>query len=342
MVRIKLSLLSSVLFLCAGAAASEKLPQLSADADAVSVSGLSSGAFMAEQYQVAYSASIVGAGIVAGGPYYCAMGSVLNALRCMGQYEWFPPNSDLLWMLTRQDAKDKKIDPVKNLKARRIYIFSGTADTKVRPLAVEATARFFENAGLPSSNLVYVNTVAAGHALVTPRAGNDCAENETPFINHCAVAGKEYDQPGEILAHIYGALKPPVEADKANLLTFDQREFAAEKTSMAKDAFAYIPAQCGKGGCRVHVVFHGCKQSPEKIGDRFYWQTSYNAWAGSNNIIILYPQVVPSAPLNQDGCWDWYGYSGWDYAYKSGPQMQAVARMIKRLTMPLKPHRPPG
>lgn len=332
--RIKLCALISVFFLCADASASDKLPHVNASPNSVSVSGLSSGAFMAEQYQVAYSASVIGAGIVAAGPYYCAMGHVLNALICMGQYPLLTPNSGLFWLLTQQAASEKKIDPVKNLKTRRIYIFSGTADTKVRPLAVQTTTSFFELAGVATKNLLYVNSLPAGHALVTPHAENACPENEAPFISHCAVEGKEYDQPGEILMHIYGTLKSPVEAVKANLLTFDQREFAAEKTSMAKDAFAYIPTQCSKGGCHVHVVFHGCKQSPEKIGDRFYWQTSYNAWGESNNIIILYPQVVPSAPLNQDGCWDWYGYSGWDYAYKSGPQMQAVSKMIKRLTTP--------
>ena len=36
-----------------------------------SVSGLSFGAFMAVQLQVDYSDSIIGAGVVAGGPYYC-------------------------------------------------------------------------------------------------------------------------------------------------------------------------------------------------------------------------------------------------------------------------------
>src|SRR5690242_11320593 len=37
-----------------------------------SVSGLSSGAFMAVQLHLAYSSSFAGAGIVAGGPFRCA------------------------------------------------------------------------------------------------------------------------------------------------------------------------------------------------------------------------------------------------------------------------------
>lgn len=330
--RFKLCVLMSVFQFCTAASASDKLPSLNALSGAVSVSGLSSGAFMAEQYQVAYSASVVGAGIVAGGPYYCAMGNMLNTPICMGQFPLMPPNSGLFWFLAQQYASEKKIDPVANLQKQRIYIFSGTADTKVRQPAVDATTSFFQIAGVPPENLVYVNNWPAGHALITPRVPNDCPENEAPYVSHCTADGTQYDQPGEILQHIYGVLKPPVTPLPANLLTFDQREFAPEATSMAQDAYAYIPSLCRNGGCRLHVAFHGCKQSAAAVGDIFYWQSSYNAWAEGNNVIILYPQVVPSQPLNPDGCWDWYGYSGWDYAYKSGPQMRAINKMIKRLT----------
>jgi hypothetical protein len=312
--------------------ASAPLPALKAAPGAVSVSGLSSGAFMAGQYQVAYSASVIGAGIVAGGPYYCAMGNVLNTEICMGQYPLLPPNANLFWMLTEGFAADRAIDPVSNLAGRRIYIFSGTNDTVVAQLAVNATATFFQAAGVPAQNLAYVNRMPAGHALITPRTGNDCPANATPYVSHCAAAGGDYDQPGAILQHIYGSLQAPAAPVPASLLTFDQAEFAAASTSMAADAFVYVPASCQGGGCRLHVAFHGCKQSPQDIGDAFYWKSSYNAWAEANNIIVLYPQVIASAPLNMDGCWDWYGYSGYNYAVKSGPQMLAVRQMIVRLT----------
>ena len=51
-------------------AAADRLPAFTGDPQGTSVSGLSSGAFMAMQYQVAFSSSVKGAGIVAGGPYY--------------------------------------------------------------------------------------------------------------------------------------------------------------------------------------------------------------------------------------------------------------------------------
>ena len=46
----------------------------------ISVSGISSGGFMAHQFHVAHSQHIMGSGIVAGGPYYCARGNILDAL----------------------------------------------------------------------------------------------------------------------------------------------------------------------------------------------------------------------------------------------------------------------
>jgi len=37
----------------------------------MAVVGLSAGAFFAAQFHVAFSSELIGAGIIAGGPYYC-------------------------------------------------------------------------------------------------------------------------------------------------------------------------------------------------------------------------------------------------------------------------------
>ncbi len=74
-----------------GALAAE-LPSFNVDLAQTSVSGLSSGAFMAGQFHVAFSATVLGAGIVAGGPYGCAEGQLATALnRCM-QTHGGPPD----------------------------------------------------------------------------------------------------------------------------------------------------------------------------------------------------------------------------------------------------------
>src|SRR5262245_36550191 len=51
---------------------SDKLPALGVRLDQTSVSGLSSGAYMAGQFQLAHSRIVVGAALIAGGPYGCA------------------------------------------------------------------------------------------------------------------------------------------------------------------------------------------------------------------------------------------------------------------------------
>jgi poly(3-hydroxybutyrate) depolymerase len=55
------------------AAIADPLPKLTLAVQETTVSGLSSGAFMSVQLQTAFSSNIYGAGVVAGGPYGCAV-----------------------------------------------------------------------------------------------------------------------------------------------------------------------------------------------------------------------------------------------------------------------------
>ncbi|KVX09798.1 depolymerase [Burkholderia ubonensis] len=321
--------------LCSRAAfAVDPLPALGADPAHTSVSGLSSGAFMAVQYQVAYSDSVVGSGIVAGGPYYCATGKLANTSKCMGMLPGSLPNPAQLLRAAKGFAARGEIDPLAGLQNDRIYVFSGTKDKVVYQRAVDTTVSFFKDAGVPADNLTYVKTIPAGHALITPDFGNNCPITATPYINHCTVDKQSYDQPGALLSFIYGPLNPPADQPAGKIIAFNQREFAGTATGMAEQAYAYVPQACTQGtACRVHVAFHGCKQSASVVGDDFYRKTSYNRWADTNNIVVLYPQVDASkVPNNPQGCWDWFGYTGKDYAVKAGVQMAAVNAMIGRLT----------
>lgn len=317
-----------------GAPVVVKLPSFHVDAAETSVSGLSSGAFMAVQLQVAYSASIKGAGVVAGGPYYCAANNVaLFGATCMGQ-TLFAPQPAALIGAAKGYAATGQIDALSNLKKRKIYVFSGTQDTVVRQPAVDATVSFFMQAGVPAANLAYVNKIPAGHAVITPSYGNDCAANQAPYISHCEVNGQGYDQPGALLTQIYGPLQPKATRLAGQLVTFDQRAFAAPITGMADKAFLYVPKACEAGEtCKIHVAIHGCMQSAETVGQDFVADTGYNEWADSNRLLVLYPQVNKSfVPFNPQGCWDWFGYTGRNYATRSGAQMKAIKSMINALT----------
>lgn len=317
-----------------GAQAADPLPtKFKVEKDETSVSGLSSGAYMAVQLQVAYSASIKGSGVVAGGPYYCAANSLAFAAICMGQVPFLPPNPFMLLNEARKFEASREIDPLDNLKSRRVYVFSGTKDTVVYQQAVNSTVSFFRAAGVPDSGVQYVKNVPAGHALITPSFGNACDANAAPYISHCEVDGQGYDQAGALLTHIYGPLKRKAISATGRFVTFDQRAFAAAATGMADEGYLYVPKSCDAGqACKVHVALHGCVQSAESVGDDFVLDTGYNVWADNNNFLVLYPQVNKStSPFNPQGCWDWFGYTGANYAKKDGPQMKAIMNMVKAL-----------
>jgi poly(3-hydroxybutyrate) depolymerase len=65
-------------------------------------------------------------------------------------------------------------------------------------------------------------------------------------------------------------------------------------------------------------------------GMQFVKYAGFNEWAESNRIIILYPQTTKSdfVPYNPKGCWDWWGYTGLDYATKFAPQLVTVQNIV--------------
>ncbi|MBV9766627.1 MAG: hypothetical protein JOZ48_17410, partial [Acidobacteriaceae bacterium] len=278
-----------------------------------------------------YSASVQGAGIIAGGPYYCAAGNLLFTSICMGQVAGTPPNPVLMVLAAQKFASEGKIDTLDHLKAHRIYVYSGTKDIVVKQPAVDALVEFYRELSVPNGALLFVNNVPSGHAVITPDYGNDCDSAAAPAISHCSVNGAGYDQAGVILSHIYGVLNPPAKSPAGKIILFDQKEFAAKKAKMADEGYVYVPQSCASGApCNVHVAFHGCVQSAKSVGDRFYAHAGYNTWAETNNLIVLYPQVNASL-ANPEGCWDWFGYTGKGYATKTGPQLSAVKAMVDRL-----------
>src|SRR5208337_1313608 len=68
--------LALALAVAAPAYAADKLGSFPVDPAQVSVAGISSGAFMANQIHIAHSADIMGAAMVAGGLYGCAVQDV--------------------------------------------------------------------------------------------------------------------------------------------------------------------------------------------------------------------------------------------------------------------------
>jgi poly(3-hydroxybutyrate) depolymerase len=309
-------------------AAADPLPAFTVDPAQTSVSGLSSGAYMAGQFHVAFSGTIVGAGIVAAGPYDCAEGQLPVALqRCMATNLGRPDPAHLLER-ARAHAAAGRIDALEGLADDRVYVFSGSRDDTVTPPVAAQVAPFYRLAGLPEVAIRVVDDLAAGHAFITEAEGNACDHTCTPFINDC-----DYDQAGDLLTHILGPLDPPSDEPAGSLISFDQNEFIANPTAhgMGATGFAYVPDTCAAGEtCRLHIAFHGCRQTTADIGDAFLTLTGYNRWADTNALIVLYPQAHPT-PANPNACWDWCGYDDPAYATRTGRQMAAVGAMLQRV-----------
>jgi poly(3-hydroxybutyrate) depolymerase len=324
--------------------AQSPLPSFKVDPTQTSVSGLSSGAFMAVQFHTAYSASIMGVGVVAGGPYDCAFADISSLVdpvgdlvladagvqRCTNAEPVSPDGAQSL-QKAKLFASFDRIDGVRHLATSRVYIFAGTKDRKVVPTVGAATYGYYRAAGVPATQMVYVHDVPAGHAFISPDATEDCNRTESPYINHCTVAGQPYDQARAILTQIYGQLNEPSPAQSGGTIAFDQSAFD-DGGVLGPEGFLHVPRSCQEGAiCRIHVVFHGCLQTTADIGDKFYTETGYNRWADANRIVVLYPQAPVDHPLNPDHCWDWWGYTGPDFDVRAGPQMRAVKNMIEHL-----------
>ncbi len=328
-------------------AIAEPLPALGADLMRTTVSGLSSGAYMAGQFQVAYSQIVIGAALVAGGPYACAHtpGGELNPFwpvvlpwnvaraqsRCM-EDGWFfssVPNPDGLLERAKQLAREGRIDPLSELAQDKLYLFSSRKDDTVERGVVEGAAAFYRKAGIQESNIDFITHETAAHAFLTETQGLVCGTEGEPFVNDC-----DYDQAGAILQRLYGPLRPAGEAVEAHFISFDQAPFLATLPPADFDSagLVYIPASCrAQANCPVHIAYHGCRQGFAAVGDRFVKGSGYARWAETNRIVLLFPQVK-SGPSNPKGCWDWWGYTGREFLERQAPQLRAVRRMLERLS----------
>lgn len=347
--------------------AQERLGSFNIDRGKVSISGISSGAFMANQFHVAHAELIMGAGIVAGGLYGCAVlridaankaldATVSRALdRCMAAKA--PLDSVETYVeRMRTLAAAGTIDPLTALAGDKVYLFTGRADSVVAPDTVERAAEVYRAAGIAEEDLMLQKFLeersadtGAGHSWVTDDCCQRCPANETPYINDC-----DYDQAGAILQHIYGALRPKATTLSGRFVEFSQTEFLpggqAAAQGLHETGVAYVPETCAAGErCALHVVLHGCEQSTEVLDDTFYKNVGVNEWADSNAIVVLYPQAasVDRATLdaafpdrkfgnafavNPHGCWNWWGYAhDTRFALKEGVQITALYAMIRRV-----------
>ncbi len=317
--------------------AAEPLPRLAIERDQITVSGLSSGGFMAAQLGYAHSGLFRGVGVFAAGPYACAHRSSYQA--CMD-------NADIgrLALAAIQADIDswsgRQIDDRTGVARQRVFLFVGDRDATVGTRPVEALRTQYRSNGVGTDALDVVRRAGVAHVFPTDfdATGNArCDQSESPFIANCG-----YDGAGAVLAHLYGPLKPRNDAPRdAGFRRFDQSAFGTSN-GLAGTGWLYLPAACAAGAtCRLHVALHGCRQNETRIGERYVRNTGYARWADTNRIVVLFPQTridyfprrtAASGWLpNPHGCFDWIGWYGANFATRDGAQVSAIRAMVEQL-----------
>jgi hypothetical protein len=120
--------------------AADKLGRYGVSRNTISVSDISSGGYMAQQYHVAHAKEIIGVGVIAAGPWDCAntqpgwLPLVTAANVCshtVGDQAPFlgPPNLKASIAATKDAARDGQIDPTRFIASARAFLFSGTKDS---------------------------------------------------------------------------------------------------------------------------------------------------------------------------------------------------------------------
>lgn len=335
---VSTALAAALLAASTSAPAVVPLPKLNVDKTKTTVSGLSSGAFMANQLGYAYSATFSGVGMFAGGPYMCAGHS--NYTACM-----YNATISAGALATMQNDINNwsatSIDNKANVANQRVYLFVGNSDTTVGPNPMNAAQTQYTNNGVGAANLDYIRRDGAAHVFPTDfdaTGDNACGTAASPYIANCG-----YDGAKAALTKFYGTLNARNNAPAAgNYVEFDQTAFTANP-GMAATGWLYVPANCAAGAvCKVHVALHGCQQNYATIGDKFVKSTGYTRWADTNSIVVLFPQTkvdstsrttaASGSLANANGCWDWIGWYGVNFAQKAGTQVAAIKAMVDQVS----------
>ncbi len=298
-------------------------PAFNVDAARMSVSGISSGAYMAGQLHLAHAELFGGVALIAGGPWWCAQNSLQRGLGPCVNGEGIDVAA--LTEHARAESAAGRLSALDALGDDAVWILHGAQDTVIAPTVAEAARDFYASLA-PGADVALVNDVPVAHGFPTLETGGACGTMAPPFLNACG-----YDAAGALLAALHGELAPRTAAT-GRLMRVAQP--GADDAGMLAEAFLYVPADCADGAaCGVHVALHGCQQSSEFVDTQFVTGAGYNEWAESNRLLVLYPQVASSkiAPLNPLGCWDWWGYTDDAYATREGRQVAVIKATLDAL-----------
>lgn len=285
-------------------------------AGSLTVSGISSGGFMASQMATIYSDKIIGVGTVAGGVYYCALNHFQEKLQRYGSSSYYAfgvsakeANANKMVPLQvnpvyqavgicmgtpekahAAESGAMKLDfmtdfevhhwiaPVQNIGKQRVFIYQGSDDDVVRPPMAEKLREFYTKFAVPATALKVVEKPGAHNFPTDRREGIPCNEEKVPYIANC-----DYDLAGDLLQHVLGRKLEKSKINSKNLLLVTQ---TSAPGSMHRYGYLYANEYCLSNPqlCDLHVAFHGCKMSDD-YDESF--QKSYEEGIKMGKVLIV-------------------------------------------------------
>ena len=316
-------------FLSFLARAEAPLEQLNLHTEQVTISGLSSGAYMAGQYHLAHAEHVSGVAMLAGGPYYCAQGNLSQAIAACLHKQDAPIHLDTINRTIDDYQARGLLASDSAIKDSKIWIFHGDKDETVGRHVAEHLVKQYQQ-WFKKDNMTVIFDDKASHHFPTMSEGHACDISVSPFVGAC-----QFDAAGALLTTTVGQLNAPSTSAQGEVYPIKQHKLGGNSAkSIAKNGYVYIPDVCLDGEpCSLHVSFHGCKQNAKTIGMQYIEDTGLNRWADTNRMVVLYPQTKNSLalPFNPYGCWDWWGYTDYQYATREGQQIKAIHTIIQAL-----------
>ncbi|MBX7231903.1 MAG: PHB depolymerase family esterase [Bdellovibrionales bacterium] len=314
----------------------------------VSVSGVSSGGIMAQHLAATHPDRINGVGLFVSGiiqqtagvsatpwdPLAALFGFNHNACKALLSMKVGVEDHEAVLRAIRQ-ILDQTAGGSELFKNIRFFVVSGKADQVLHASLHSSLLDVLSQLGVPQNNIFAHVVPNMGHAMpirITPGA----VLGEKDFLHP-----GDFDGVGTMFKFFLNPsasnhlLNANLEVLASEFLILNQQDFVptgltAKSISMGTEAYIYIPKACreNKNNCqKIHVALHGCEQTIEKISRRFMTATGYLKWAEAFNVVVIFPQVVKSHS-NPMGCWDWWGYTGQNYATKNAPQIQTIMNMV--------------
>ncbi len=312
------------------------LPSLTINKERITVSGISSGGFFATQMQIAFSSTIRGSAIVAGGVYGCSLGLEDRVNLCMQKPEEVLL-ADVL-QKTKEQSDSGWIDSTLNLQKAKIVLFFGEKDPVVKKPQLDLMVKFFESF-TPPSQVKSILHPEANHAFPTVNYGNPCGKLRLPWISDCDVNFVEdffrfFDAKEQVRSNrsLQIFKKTIYSENKDNPLwkKFDQSLLSDDRKTagLAEWGAIYVPNKCKTQECGLHLAFHGCQMNWQYVQNQFIEKAGYLEAADTFGVVVAFPQLEKTKE-NPNACWDWIGSTGTNYLNKNGPQMKAMGNLIE-------------